>query len=632
MDGMDNTKRLIAFLVLSIGLLFMWSNLFPPPPPVQPKQAKKHKATSRPTSLAASRSSSWLASSSRPTSLAASKAAPRPRVVVIHALPRKEASYKHDLFTVRVSNYGGGIVGMKIHAFRDPDNKKQRVPLEILPKDLAKMPPFSERFLDATLRKRLPADALTPEGLVVYETVRAEKDGVVLQRRFKLQDGGALVLEKRLHFQKAAYDFRVTYRLQNQSTQAIQTGMSFVLTDYVDPSKMQSGGFFSGPADTFEALCLASKEKTPTRSDINALKKQPQVLKGDVDFVAVDRRYFMMAWIPAWKAPGSGLGCSMQETLGGWIMATTTHRGAQLEPQKIATLELKGFLGPKYYQRLAEVGHRLDQSIDFGIFAFISKPMLWFMQFIYNSFGRFGNWGIAIILLTVFVKLLLWIPTTRQMQSMKKMTKLGPELQRLKAKYGDDKESLQRETMALYTREGINPLGGCLPMLLQMPIWIALYNTLFYAVELYQAPFISGWIDDLSLKDPFFIMPVVLGASMFLQQKMSPTTGMDEVQAKMLKIFMPIFFTAIMLFLPSGLTLYILINTGISILHQWIVYNQPDVPVDPKKAKPNWLTRMNSAVEEYQKIEQQKKTSGPDNPQKKTSGSDNNKPKPKSSR
>ncbi len=619
MDGMDNTKRLIAFLVLSIGLLFAWSNLFPPPPPVQSKRAKKHKATSRPTSLAAatSRSSSLAAATSRPTSLATSKAALRSKVAALPALPRKEAAYKHDLFTVRVSNYGGGIVGMQIHAFREPGSKKQRKPLEILPKELAKMPPFSERFLDETLRKRLPANAFTPEGLVIYDTVKAEKDGVVLRRDLTLQDGGVLALEKRIQFQKGAYDFRVTYRMQNRSTQALQTGMSFVLTDFVDPSKMQAGGFFSGPADTFEGLCLTRTEKAPIRSDINALKKKPQVLKGDVDFVAVDRRYFMMALMPAWKEKGHTLGCSLQETLGGWIMATTTHRGTKLEPQKIATFELKGFLGPKYYQKLAQVGHRLDQSIDFGIFAFISKPMLWFMQFIYTSFGRFGNWGIAIILLTVFVKLLLWIPTTKQMLSMKKMTKLGPELQRLKSKYGDDKESLQRETMALYTREGINPLGGCLPMLIQMPIWIALYNTLFYAVELYQAPFIPGWIDDLSMKDPFYITPVILGASMFLQQKMSPTTGMDEAQAKMLKIFMPIFFTAIMLFLPSGLTLYILVNTGISILHQWIVYNQPDVPVDPKKVKPNWLTRMNAAVEEYQKLEAPKKASG----------SENNKPK-----
>lgn len=619
MDGMDSSKRLISFLVLSIGLLFLWSNLFPPPKPN--KKVLAGKATSRPTSRVATSQPSSLAAASKPSTLAASTSKPVTRTVVkaLPSLPRKEITYKHDLFTARISNYGGGVVGMAIHAFHDPDQKstaKKKLPLQIIQKELANIPPFSESFAHASIKDRLMPGALTSEGLVIYSSAKIEKNAVVLFRELPLKDGGTLGLEKRIIFQKGSYGFRVTYMLKNNSSHTLNTGMKFVLTDHVDPKKMKAGGFFSGPADTFEALCLLRSEKSPTRSNVDALKKKSQVLKGPVDFVAIDRRYFMMALIPTWNEAGKKQGCMLRETTSGGILTTLNNQGTDLAPNKTALVSLKGFLGPKFYQRLAKVGHRLDASIDFGLFAFISKPMLLFMQFIYNSFGRFGNWGIAIILLTLFVKILLWIPTTRQMQSMKKMSKLGPELQRLKQKYGDDKESFQREMMALYTREGINPFGGCLPMLIQMPIWIALYNTLFYAVELYQAPFIPGWISDLSQKDPFYILPVVLGASMFLQQRMSPTTGMDETQAKIMKYFMPIFFTAIMLFLPSGLTLYILINTGVSALHQWIVYNQPDAPVDPKKSKPNWLTRMNDYVEEYQKIDNQKKSGSTNKPKR----------------
>ncbi|MEM1009789.1 MAG: membrane protein insertase YidC, partial [Myxococcota bacterium] len=297
-------------------------------------------------------------------------------------------------------------------------------------------------------------------------------------------------------------------------------------------------------------------------------------------------------------------GCVLKATPTGYMHLSFQRPQEDLAPGQSTTFEMKAFFGPKYYNRLEQVGGRLDSSVDFGIFAFISKPMLWLMQTFYDGMGKVGmaNWGLAIIFLTLLVKLLMWIPTSKQMESMKKMSKLKPQMDKLKEKYGDDKESIQRETMALYSREGVNPLGGCLPMLLQMPIWLALYNTLYYAVELYQAPFIPGWINDLSVRDPIFVLPITLGVLMFLQQKMTPTTGMDGTQAQIMQIFMPVFFTAIMLFLPSGLTLYILVNTLIGIIHQWIVYNQPDKPVDPKKKrKPSWLERMNQYVEEQQK-------------------------------
>ena len=172
--------------------------------------------------------------------------------------------------------------------------------------------------------------------------------------------------------------------------------------------------------------------------------------------------------------------------------------------------------------------------------------------------------------MTILIKLLLLPLTHKSMKSMKDMAKLKPLMEELKKKYKDDKQRLNQEMMNLYKIHKINPLGGCFPMLLQMPIWIALYRMLYSSVELYQTPFIAGWIDDLSWRDPYFIMPIVLGLAMFLQQKLSPTS-VDSQQAKMMMYAMPVFMTFIMLYLPSGLVLYIFVNSLLSIGHQLLL-------------------------------------------------------------
>jgi YidC/Oxa1 family membrane protein insertase len=195
--------------------------------------------------------------------------------------------------------------------------------------------------------------------------------------------------------------------------------------------------------------------------------------------------------------------------------------------------------------------------------------MLWLLKTFY---AWIGNYGMAIILLTIIIKLATLPLNQKVMKSQRRMTALKPMMEDLKKKYADDKQRLNQETMALFKSHKVNPMGGCFPMLIQMPIWFALYRMLYSAVELYQTTFIAGWIDDLAYRDPYYIMPLVLGVGMFLQQKLSPTT-VDSQQAKMMLYFMPIFFTFIMLFCPAGLVLYILINSALSIGHQ-VLYNR----------------------------------------------------------
>ena len=220
------------------------------------------------------------------------------------------------------------------------------------------------------------------------------------------------------------------------------------------------------------------------------------------------------------------------------------------------------YTGPKEVDVLESAGHNLNAAMDYGFLAFIAEPIHELMRWF---FGVVNHWGLAIILLTLLIKLCLLPLTQKSFVSMQKMQQLKPELDKLKKEHAEDKQAFNKAMFALYKRKGVNPLGGCLPMLLQMPIWIALYQTIAGAVELYHTP-LGLWIDDLSSSDPYFIMPVCMGGLMIVQNAISGSTAsMDGMQAKLMKWGMPIMFTAFMMFLPSALVLYILVNTVLTI-------------------------------------------------------------------
>ena len=204
------------------------------------------------------------------------------------------------------------------------------------------------------------------------------------------------------------------------------------------------------------------------------------------------------------------------------------------------------FFGPKEPEQLKAAGHNLDLAINFGWFDLLAKPLFHVLTFFY---GYLNNYGVAIILLTVILKLLFWPLTHKSYASMKAMQKLQPEMQKVREKFKNDKERLNKEMMELYKKHSVNPLGGCLPMLVQIPVFFALYKVLLDAIDLRHAPFML-WITDLSAKDPYYITPLLMGASMFVQQKMTPTTA-DPMQAKMF-MFMPVVFTFLFLNFPSG--------------------------------------------------------------------------------
>ena len=243
------------------------------------------------------------------------------------------------------------------------------------------------------------------------------------------------------------------------------------------------------------------------------------------------------------------------------------------------SVPVRVFFGPKKLDLLRSVDTTLDTTVDFGWFTVIAYPLLKMMNWFYHVFG---NYGVSIILLTIVVNIITYPLTYKSMKGMREMSRIQPQLQKLREKHKDDKEALNREMLSLMKSHGYNPMAGCWPILVQMPVFIALYRVLYSAVELYQAPFML-WMQDLSAKDPYYVTPVLMSLLMFLQQKMTPNTATDPTQAKMMQ-FMPLIFGLFMLTLPSGLTVYMLVNSLVGILRQYYLnkkFGITNVPATP---------------------------------------------------
>ena len=278
--------------------------------------------------------------------------------------------------------------------------------------------------------------------------------------------------------------------------------------------------------------------------------KSSQSFTGNIEWIAQEDKYFAAAIIPLTPIEGATV----------WKEGASAEIALKLSPQKN---DFVFYAGPKEYDRLKQLNAGLEHIVDFGWFAFIAMPLFWVLKFFYSYLG---NYGWAIIILTIVTRIPFIPILHKSQQSMKKMQKIQPMMAELKEKYKNDSQKMQKEMMGLYKKHKVNPVGGCLPMFLQIPVFIALYNVLLKAIELRGAPFIL-WITDLAAKDPYYVLPIVMGLTMVLQQKMTPT-AMDPKQAKMMML-MPIVFTFMFLQFASGLVLYWLVNNVLGIAQQF---------------------------------------------------------------
>ena len=311
---------------------------------------------------------------------------------------------------------------------------------------------------------------------------------------------------------------------------------------------------------------LRQNETNFAKYDFSDMQDEPLKEAVEAGWVAMVQHYFISAWIPPREDTNSfnlrqlkGQDVYLMGFVGEKISVAAGSSGAY---------KAQFYVGPKDQDTLAELADYLDLTVDYGFLWMLAKPIFAAMQYIHSVLG---NWGWSIILLTIFIKMLLYPLSAASLKSMAKMRNLQPEMARLKELYGDDRQKMSQELMALYKKEKVNPAGGCLPMLMQMPVFISLYWVLLESVEIRHTPWIF-WIQDLSAKDPFFVLPIIMGGSMLLMQKMQPMPT-DPMQAKVMKL-MPIMFTVFFMFFPAGLVLYWTVNNLLSMLQQWVVNTQ----------------------------------------------------------
>ena len=323
------------------------------------------------------------------------------------------------------------------------------------------------------------------------------------------------------------------------------------------------GSMFTNPeAITFSgAAWYSPSEKYEKRAFADFGDDGPLDVQVTGGWVALSQHYFLTAWVPqpdqaALYSLGTGNGLYSIEARG---------PSFNVAPGQAAATEATLWLGPKLAERLETVAPGLELALDYGVFTFLAKPIAWLLAKLHLLTS---NWGWAIVLLVLIIKLLLYPLSAAQYKSAAKMRRFQPRVEQLKERYGDDKQKFQLALMELYKKEKINPVGGCLPVLVQIPVFLALYWVLLESVELRQAAWIPGWIDDLTAQDPYFILPLVNIAVMWATQKLTPTPGMDPMQRKMMQ-FMPLVFGVMMVFFPAGLVLYWVTNGTLGLAQQW---------------------------------------------------------------
>ncbi|MCK7543555.1 membrane protein insertase YidC [Marinobacter bryozoorum] len=491
------------------------------------------------------------------TSISASELSTSDRLVTVRT----------DVLELKIDRVGGNLVEASLLDYdRTLDSKE---PLRVLQTSNNRT-----YFLESGMIGENGFDSRRNGEPPVYEvdsreiTLEDGQDSLQVDLGYQTDEGIGVI--KRYTLARDSYEIDVEYLIDNRSEQAWQGNFTgkIVRDEAPDPTAQNSMGIRA-----FLGLVISTPDDPYEKFDFSDLEddriNQP-VTNGWLAFL---QHYFISAWIPP-RDQTHQFQTTRRDNLNvmGFVSPATV-----VEPGETGQAGARIYVGPKIIDRLEGVAPNLDRTVDFGFLFFISLPLFIFMDWIHSLVG---NWGVSIILLTVVVKAVFFKLSATSYRSMARMRAVAPQLTRLRELYGDDRQRMSQEMMALYKKEKINPLGGCLPILVQMPVFIALYWVLFESVQLRHAPFML-WIQDLSQMDPYFILPILMGASMMLQMHLNPTPP-DPMQAKIMKL-MPIIFTVFFLWFPAGLVLYWLTNNILSIAQQWYITRKIEAEMATRK-------------------------------------------------
>ena len=517
-------KRAIIAVVLSLAFYYGYTLLFPPP-------VKNVVPSPVPVQVAAS--SSQIAQST-----------PRPVVQspIQNAVVVKDVLVDTDMFTAVFSSQGGALKNLTLKKYRETSARDG----EAVSLVSASSPEGFALGTDSS------AFGLIPTALYTSSTESMKISGSETKKlEFSWTSPQGISVKKIYTFSGDGYAITLDTQVTNLGLNKVSGNLNLLLPY---PSQPKAG------ISRFETRDVVTLDDGSfSREEVKKIDKDSLRYATNVGWTGYADKYFLSAVL---SEGGSIASVLIKQGAGPYLDTTVTSPSFDLQPGQSHQVEYRLFFGPKGLDILKAQGQGLEKSLNLGWFAPIAKPLLYILEYFYKYTH---NYGIAIIIITVIIKILFFPLTHKSYKSMKDMQKLQPKMTELKEKHKGDKETLNKSIMELYRTHKVNPLGGCLPMIVQIPVFFALYKSLMFSIELRHAPFML-WITDLSAKDPYYITPVIMGVTMFIQQKMTPTS-MDPMQAKMM-LALPVVFTFMFLNFPSGLVLYWLVNNVLTIAQQ----------------------------------------------------------------
>ena len=556
-------RRTILLMIFSFSLLMLWNSwqvhqgnppLFGAPPP---KAAPAATAPPADPGAASSQAGVPNAPAQASTPGAASTV---PGTSPAPATRAQTITVKSDVLALTFDLQGAQLIRADLLKVPGKDDKKQ--PFVLLSREAGHTYVVQSGLTGA------PAGSLYPTHLANYTLVTDAKElsGNTLVVKFESESSG-VKLTKTFTLTRGSYAIAVDHQIENLSAQPVTPSVYLQISrDGSDPmGQSNTPSFLQGPISFTGPAVYSEQEKFQKITFPEIEKRKAQYIKqADNGWFAMVQHYFVTAWVPP---QGKARTYEVTELEKNLFAVRSIEAVGTINPGSQVSVPTKLWVGPQDQSELEAVAPGLELVVDYGLLTIIAKPVFTLMTWL---FSLLGNWGWTIVALTFLIKAAFYPLSAASYRSMAKMKLVAPRLQALREKFGDDRQKLNTAMMEMYRTEKINPLGGCLPIVIQIPVFISLYYVLGSSVELRGAPWVL-WIEDLSVQDPYFILPLIMMATMFIQMKLNPTPP-DPVQAKVM-MFMPLVFGGMMFFFPSGLVLYWCVNNILSIAQQWYITN-----------------------------------------------------------
>jgi len=546
-----DTQRLILFFIFSFSLLLLWDAWEKHKNP--PKPAPTAKAV--PAAPAGAPAPTPTPSSGVPVPAKPSAAPSAPPVSSAPAPVQGKSErivVRTDLFIAEIDTLGGTLKQLELLKHKDAFDEK---------KNLVLLGPEQGYEAQSGLAGELGANHRTLWRAAPGERVLAP-GASSLQVRLSAEGAGGLAVDKVYTFRRDSYLVDVVFEIANRGAAPVTPYVYYQLTHSGKPLPGGNSVAQSFGAQSFYGFAAYTEAKKFEKVDFSAIDKgkAEHVRQSKDGWLAFVQHYFVAAWLPV---EGATRDYAIEKRPDGAYVGRILAPAPAIAPGTSASVSARIYAGPQEQRRLKEAAPGFDLVVDYGWLTIIAWPLFWVLE---KCFELSGNWGVAIILLTVLIKLVFFPLSAASYRSMAKMKVITPRLTKIREMYGNDRARMNQAMMDLYKTEKINPLGGCFPILVQIPVFIALYWVLLAAIELRHAPFML-WIKDLSALDPYYVLPILMTVTMVIQTRMNPTPP-DPVQAKVMQI-MPFVFSVFFFFFPAGLVLYWLVNNILSILQQW---------------------------------------------------------------